>query len=231
MDPLTASLMGGSLASSIAGAFASKSSNDANIGFQRQVNNENASMMREAWGREDTAVQRRVNDLRSAGMSPVLAAGQGAASGAAIKVDAPSDNGWAQQSVQNGIQNVLAASQLRQTAAQVALTKSQERKTDTETNIGIMKAPAELNAIDASAKAARASAGLSSENARTAKVDADKAGSTGITPSSSAFGKMANDAAAGIKSLQEQAVQIHDKIKSRGYIEAYKDAYRPKEGK
>lgn len=49
-------------------------------------------LQREAWSREDNAIQRRAADLKAAGLSQTLAAGSAASSQAPIRLDAPKLN-------------------------------------------------------------------------------------------------------------------------------------------
>lgn len=60
-----------------------------NMSAQADVLDWQKKMQKIAWQRENNAVQRRANDLRAAGLSPVLAAGSGAQSSAPIRLEAP----------------------------------------------------------------------------------------------------------------------------------------------
>lgn len=133
-DPATAYLASAGIgaATGSISAYSGAKTNDANIGFQRQTNIENADMMYKAWNREDNAVVRRVQDLQNAGLSPVLAAGQGASSSSPIKMDAPRSENYAGMAVGNAVQAALGFSQLAKTNADIHNVNANTSKTETD---------------------------------------------------------------------------------------------------
>lgn len=96
-----------------------------NLIGQHYQNKFTERMTEKQWARDDSAVQRRVADLQKAGLSPVLAAGQGAGNSPAMRPD--------MSGLQNASNNMLGAmmsigqmmNNSAQTRAQVDLLRAQ----------------------------------------------------------------------------------------------------------
>lgn len=120
--------------------------NDLNYRLQLDNLAYQKDLQKVMFAREDNAVQRRVNDLRSAGLSPTLAAGSSASAGPVIGTTAP-------QKVSNlegymalaQVGTMLANQQKAQTEADIARQQLKQSALDTKYYIDRGLAPVEVN--------------------------------------------------------------------------------------
>lgn len=100
---------------------------------QKKMNKWQRRKYEESLGREDTAVQRRAADLRAAGMSPVLAAGQGASTMPPISLNAPELD-------VNPSELAAAAMTIMSQEAEISKTKEQEKLTAAQKRVADLEA-------------------------------------------------------------------------------------------
>lgn len=105
-----------------------------NLQLQKDTLDYSKGIQQEIFRREDSSIQRRIEDLKAAGMSPVLAAGQGARAGGVVPVKAPQRG---MQSFEMKRQNILnfagQAADISRTVAETDLINSQVKKNTAET--------------------------------------------------------------------------------------------------
>lgn len=94
-----------------------------------------------AWMREDNAVQRRVADLKAAGLSPVLAAGSAAQASGPIQVGTPT-----MQST--GISKAVELMRMKADIAQTEANKQMILANTNKANVEALKAQAEIKSLE-----------------------------------------------------------------------------------
>lgn len=119
-----------------------------NLLFQKDQWKYDKALQAKIFEREDNSVQRRVRDLKAAGINPILAAGQGARAGAPIKLNAPQQSTGGRQMKMAAY--LAAAGQyqdISKTAAEVNLLTAQAEKLRGENRRAQEKQPFELDTI------------------------------------------------------------------------------------
>lgn len=142
-----------------------------NVGSSMYRQNYLEKMQREAWTREDNAIQRKVRDMQAAGLNPALMYGIG--SGA--PTSSPIDPGQVhfgsemQESLSKMAQLKVQESQIAQTKAQTALTNAQAENVEADTN---------LKSIDGTYRSEKLAQEIALMMSRKSNVDADTAYTT-----------------------------------------------------
>ena len=119
--------------STIAGSVSNIKTNQENLALQKENLAYQKDLQNTIFAREDNAVQRRVADLKSAGLSPTLAAGSSAGVGSVVSTSAPQKKSNLESYLAlASVGTALAQQQKAQTEADIARQQLIQDKMDTD---------------------------------------------------------------------------------------------------
>lgn len=192
--------------------------NYSNYKMQKRVFEYQKQLQQQMFMREDNAVQRRVLDLKAAGLSPVLAAGSAANAGPVIGVNTPQIAQLPDMSQR--VAQVLALkrqqTEISQVAAQIEYINQQRETAKTQALNNLENINTQRSQQVANLAAAR----NSDSRSNMTTYDLKQLQSTGQTSNGSKVGKVLNDLVnAGVKlgsSLGEIDKKIQQSKESKG---------------
>lgn len=147
---------------------------EKNLEFQKEVFAYQKDLQERIFGREDNTMQRRVADLKMAGLSPVLASGMGAGTGAVVSTVTPQR--------QRTSVNPLEIFGLLKMKADISRTTAEEN---------LLQAQASKTNVDALTSQTQAI--LNNERSNTERYNRDKAEETGMSTRPSSVGQLVRD--------------------------------------
>lgn len=104
-----------------------------NVGFQREVFEYQQDLNEQIFERDDTAIRRRIADLRAAGLNPALALGQSAGNSGTVR--APTATKLSMDNVAQVMSMMVQDAQIGHVKAQDDLIRAQAEKVRTETDV------------------------------------------------------------------------------------------------
>ena len=161
---------------------------------QKDTLNWQKDTQRDIFAREDTSIARRVADLKASGLSPVLAAGQGAGTGGTVSVTPPQLNLG---------DNALVAMNLMKQEADIAKTEAEKEYIELQKS----KIPAEIKAMNTNTW-------LTGEKARAERVNANVVETSGV-PGKSIVGSTVNDFMGSLKKAGEGVSNMYNDAKRK----------------
>lgn len=169
-------------------------------------------VQREIFKREDTAIARRVADLKASGLSPVLAAGQGAGTGGYVPVTAPQLDKLGDSLADS----VITAMNLLRMEADISATRAQEEYTRVQEEYTRMQQqrlsqllPVELQQMRTNIDNTNAQTFKTYQEGKKAKVEANNMTTTG-TSGSNVFSQLFRDYMGSSSTVSDNVKKVLD---------------------